>query len=330
MSINSSSYYPFLPKNSSLESFKTTTTASISTLVYGDIITGSYPLTSSISTKYYASTTGSDCLDKNRKYICALKNTLNSYSYFSNHYLFSSSFGDKSTQEINLINVPSIFYGSSIDKGSVELGFYISGTLLAKLQDKNKNGELIETTGSNTGSVAGIVMYNEGIILLTGSWNLHNSFEETYIYTPTSSLAKPKWIYWGAGIDQGTNNLTLSSSFTLDFDGINYIPSLTMLAHAEKGDINHSNNPTYIKYGEFSNKQPLTSRHGYHEYTKLEIKNTVKYAYENFSGSLEKQTYISKIGIYDEKRNLIAIAKVAKPVRKPENRDLTFKLKLDI
>ena len=55
-----------------------------------------------------------------------------------------------------------------------------------------------------------------------------------------------------------------------------------------------------------------------------------KYDYENYSGSLEKQTYISKIGIYDEDKNLIAIAKLAKPVRKTENRDFTFKLKLDL
>jgi hypothetical protein len=61
-----------------------------------------------------------------------------------------------------------------------------------------------------------------------------------------------------------------------------------------------------------------------------EIKNTVKYKYENYVGDLEKQTYISKIGIYDENKNLIAIAKLARPIKKSENRSLTFKLKLDI
>ena len=43
-----------------------------------------------------------------------------------------------------------------------------------------------------------------------------------------------------------------------------------------------------------------------------------------------KQTYISKVGIYDKDKNLIAVAKLATPVKKTEERDLTFKLKLDI
>ena len=41
-------------------------------------------------------------------------------------------------------------------------------------------------------------------------------------------------------------------------------------------------------------------------------------------------TYISSIGVYDKDRNLIAVAKLANPVRKLESEDFTFKLKLDI
>jgi len=39
---------------------------------------------------------------------------------------------------------------------------------------------------------------------------------------------------------------------------------------------------------------------------------------------------LSQIAIYDENKNIIAIAKMATPVRKTEDRDYTFKLKLDI
>lgn len=318
-------YYPYLPKNSSLNSFKSATTSSINSKLYGDIISGSYPYSSSITTTYLSQsdTTYQD----GKKYIYALKNTLDSYRIYSKHFAYSASNEwDKRTQKINLINIPSIFFGSSIDKGSVELGFYVSGTLIGKVQDKNKNGELIETTGSNTGSVAGVVLYNEGIILITGSWALDNSHTEKYIYNPSTS-DNPRWLYWGAGLN---TTGTLTSSYSLNFEGINYIPTITMFAHANKGEFNHSNNPTYTSFEETINKPPFVSRHGYFENARIQIKNTIKYAYENFSGSLEKQTYISKIGIYDENKNLIAVAKLAKPIRKPENRDVTFKLKLDI
>ena len=55
----------------------------------------------------------------------------------------------------------------------------------------------------------------------------------------------------------------------------------------------------------------------------------MKSVYTNYSESFEKTTYISKVGIYDEDRNLIAIAKVATPVKKTPDREYTFKIKLD-
>ena len=38
---------------------------------------------------------------------------------------------------------------------------------------------------------------------------------------------------------------------------------------------------------------------------------------------------LKTLGIYDEERNLIGIAKMATPVRKTEDDQFTFKLKLD-
>ena len=44
----------------------------------------------------------------------------------------------------------------------------------------------------------------------------------------------------------------------------------------------------------------------------------------------KKQTFISKIKLYDDQMNCIGIAKVATPVKKTIEKDLTFKLKIDI
>ena len=100
-----------------------------------------------------------------------------------------------------------------------------------------------------------------------------------------------------------------------------------MLANAPKGAINHSNNPTYINYGEYS--QTTGSNH-YIESPSSGIKNIVSSSYHDKSPIFQKETYISKVGIYDKNKNLIAIAKLATPVKKTEQRNLTFKLKLDI
>ena len=103
-----------------------------------------------------------------------------------------------------------------------------------------------------------------------------------------------------------------------------------MLAHAKRGYLNWSNNPTHIEYGQITGS--ATGSTFYKESDSIAIKNTISSSFAScdYTASFKKQTFINKIGIYDKDRNLIAIAKVATPVRKLETDEYTFKLKLDI
>ena len=140
----------------------------------------------------------------------------------------------------------------------------------------------------------------------------------------------PQWRLWGSGYKTATN-----SSWALEFDGVNYVPVVTMLAHAPRGYLNHSNNPTFIRHVTSSDGTIIQSTvnsgsTNYTEDPRMALTNIVSASYNEPSASFKKQTYISKIGIYDENKNLIAVAKVATPVKKTEEREYTFKLKLDI
>lgn len=312
--------YPFITKDGNLTSFRTISTNVFNRdFQYGDVITGSYPLTSSIVREYFAQ--GQD-----RPRISALKNTLNFYKYLSPHYAFSSSLGDKGDQRVNLISIPSVFYGSSIKKGSVDLRFYISGSLIGRLQDIRQNGDLIQTEplGSNgSGSIAGSVLYKEGFMILTGAWGLETGVSRNYLPTPQTS----SWLFYAVGANDGrASGLIPSSSYTMDFLGDESVPTITLLAHAEKGEFNHSSNPTYYEYGQETSIS--STGISYSEPSKT-IKNTTYSPYPDPTGSFQKTTYISKVGIYDEDKNLIGIATVAKPVKKTENQQYTFKLKVD-
>ena len=113
--------YPFIVKDGSGYSFQTISTDDYSSqYLYGDTIEGTYPLSASLYRNHYPSGGGS------RKYVTALKNVLDGYRGLSEHYAYSSSYGDKSTQDITLIDVPSIFFGSNIKRGSVDLRFFVS------------------------------------------------------------------------------------------------------------------------------------------------------------------------------------------------------------
>jgi len=314
--------YPFITKEGSITSFRTVSTTSFNTdFAYGDVISSSYPLSATISRDYIVENSGD-------KKIGALRNTINFYGTLSPQFAFSSSARVLDEIPVNLISIPSIFYGSSIKKGTIDLRFYVSGTLVAQAQDEKKNGELIQigpigSTGS--GSVVGLALYSEGFFILTSSVGVA---PHTEIYPPIGIPAPASWINF-ATTGSGAS-VALSSSFGLTFQGTNYIPTLTMFAHAQQGMLNHSSNPTFLDFTSVTSSIFETSVTGtiFAEDPYI-IKNTVKTPYNDPTGSFRKQTYISRIGIYDEDKNLIAIAKVATPVRKRETDSYTFKLKLD-
>lgn len=325
--------YPFIVKNGTLSNFKTISTSEfLEGFQFGDTLTGSYPLSSSVSREYFQVGTP-------RLHVNALQNILNYNKFSSQHYAYSSSLGNKATQEMALISIPSIFYGSSIKKGTVDLKFYISGTLIGRLQDSRQNGELIQTDGTpyaqsqGSSSCAGVILYDQGFILLTGSWTLEDGIARNYRDDPTS-LMTSSWITFGTGLG-GCENATCtpwtsayppSASFRMEISGTQYIPTVTMFAHADKGEFNYSNNPTYVL-----NSQSMTPSTGAYIYMEpeLTIKNTVMTPYPDPTGSFRKVTYISKIGIYDEMGNLIGIASTSTPIKKTEDVDYTFKLKVD-
>ena len=299
---------------------------------YGKVIAGSYPLSSSIQREYI--TTPSASLNK---HYWSLRTRLDFYSIRSEHYKISSSFGNKDTQTLNLISIPSIFYGSQIKPGSLSLKLYITGTFIAELQDTKQNGELIQVTGSEyataqgSSSVAGVAMYDEGFLILTGAWGLDTANRNQGTNGAGGVVTdSTRWIYFAAGAYDGSNANDVNDGFayTISFKGTTETQVMTMFAKAKRGQVNYSNNPTFLEYGQ----DPLqfTSSHVYEENSSRNIANLVSSSYTNYSASFQRQVYISKVGVYDENKNLIGVATLANPVLKKEDEDLAIKIKLDI
>jgi len=109
-----------------------------------------------------------------------------------------------------------------------------------------------------------------------------------------------------------------------------------MFCHADKNDLVWSNNPSFIQKtseyaGSYEDVFVLSSgSNHYEEREQIPIKNVVSSSFNNYSASFEPTTYISKIGVYDEDGDLIAVANLATPVKKTTKQDYTFKLKLDL
>jgi hypothetical protein len=293
----------------------------------GELLQQQYPLTASIGIELYPNPANPSnewpCQDIDRRRIDSLVTALKRNERYSQYYSHDFKTGD-----VCMISIPAVFFGSSLERGSVTLNTYCDGVLTAQLRDHKLNGELWETQQGNR--VCGIVLYEQGIILLFDTDAIQSYTEE--FYTTENNLIgafdNPRWINWGLS-GKAVKDKVVRTSYDIDFRGVHTIPQLTLFAHAPRGELNHSNNPTYIRY-EDNNKQSSLSDKTYIEDATIQIKNVVKTDYVSPEPLLRKETYISKILIYDEDRNVIGVAKVATPVRKEINRDYTFKLKLNL
>ena len=157
------------------------------------------------------------------------------------------------------------------------------------------------------------------------------------------------WVHFGAyqsyitsSVDPDSSSYApAKSSYSIEFKGTTYIPTITMMAHASKNELNWSNNPTFIERASLQthtmgpdayvkNFVKQISSISYKENEEIKIKNTISSSFLGDSSSYQPQTFISKIGVYNENKELVAVAKLANPVRKINERDYTFKLKLDL
>lgn len=322
--------YAFIEKDSTRHSFRTVTTTEFDSeeqFGLGDQMTLQYPLSASISRIYVPAgvevSTDSQTAHANRKYVRALKNPIASVNVLGP----SNKYGSLGTSSVNMICIPGIFAGSGIDKGTIELSYYVTGTLVATATDLYSDGRMIQTYGSVTGSEVGVAIYNQGIVILTGSDSLHSSVDNFF---STSSTASPSWLSFGTGMNQVGEELSHGtvedSSYSVTFKATNKIPTLTMFAFSEKGEHNLSRNPTFLLDASGSNHAQTPD---YCVETSREIKKVNKSPYADHQEEYENVTYISKIGIYDKDKNLIGVASLANPVKKTEKRDFMFKLRLD-
>ena len=319
---------------------------------FGEIVSGSYSMSASIkrilSSKVsswsgcasWTTAVGTQTYTAGiNPYMSALVQTAKKYTPLSKHFCLQGTLAASGSEtqnlsrdltamdNVNIINIPQIFYGTEFKKGSVSLKYYVTGTLVGECADTKRNGELVETTGSSVGSVVGLVMYDEGLMILTASHALGGNSNIQY---GTGGGKTNQWIYFGTGCNDGITTSGTDHLASASFD-ISYTNTMTLLCHAHKNKLDYSNNPTFVDISGSGDKAGsfTTSSYSYSE-PPLPLKNVVSSSFANYSSDYEKTTYLSKIGIYDEHGNLIMIASMAKPVKKTIQDEYTFKLTLDI
>lgn len=306
--VDSQLVYPYVFKSAEQMGFAGFNNQYVSSS-FGTMLTGSYAtLTASLGFTFQTASAS-------RPKIRALKNELNRFSRTTKW----ASYDYYDSEELMLVEIPRLFHGSGIKPGTVELNFYITGTLIGQLKDEGSNGVLMNTTGLLSGSKSGIVVYKHGIILLSGTSSVSNN-QDMY----NGSFQQPRWTHFGLG----TINAT-SSSFEVKFSGTTNIQTVTLFAHANEFEFNHSNNPTSVYSGSGLYSFDQTSG-SYDQPNRLLMVNSVSGSFVEESEPFKRQTMISNVWLYNENKEPIAQASLSTPILKKEDRGLTFKFKVDI
>lgn len=137
----------------------------------------------------------------------------------------------------------------------------------------------------------------------SGTAVVGNVFYNEGLIVFTTSSANWQSEFFSASFDAGSNP---SSHF--EFKGSTVMKSFVFMCRMPPAAVNASNNPTYSYLDvdkRFANFPP--------------------------SGTIgENRTYVTAIGIYNEERQLVAVAKIAQPIRKRESDNIDVRLRLDI
>jgi len=240
--------------------------------------------------------------------------------------------------DINMINVPSIFYGSAIKKGSVTLNYYITGSVISTAKDENRNGQLISTYGATSGSVIGHVLYDHGILFFPSASASTSSLDSGNGITYNGSADDARWIHFGHGSNEKDNSGAsvtpdtshVSASYSINFEGTTYKNTMTMFCHADKGEFNFSNNPTYVNLEQSASIEGFSLSNATYEDYSTDLVNIASSSFHKGEDEFRKVTYISKVGIYDEDNNLLMTVDLARPYKKEEKDNFTFKIKYDL
>lgn len=261
---------------------------------FGDIISGStFPLTSTIDVSH------TTAIEDEQIYY-NLKNLIRKYKIYHSSFDIDNMIGGAT-----IISVPKIFYDKQIKPGTLVFDTLKTGTIEKSFADLYGNGVIYETTGVYSGSTSGLVFYDEGLIIMTGSMGPYCAD------------------VWGKTDYSSTPDLY---EYQMNFKGVSTRNVLTLFAHANRGELNYSTNPTFLT----SHQKYTASVVSYTENKQTEIYNVVTSSLPDTTGTFQKQTYISKIGIYDEFHKLIAIVSLSVPVRKKEKDNYMFKMRLDL
>ena len=191
-----------------------------------------------------------------------------------------------------------------------------SSTSVERSRSGGDVGNIVDA--SNTGITVGLMFYQQGIAvfdlkkILNGSGVISGSIScvGDHATTPVSASLIPGFVT-SASIDQILDHISETrfgsgSNTVMTFQNNTKINSTLYFCRATADEFNFSTNPSY------------TNTEG-----RIRVIDTGQ---EDIEKSF---AFVSTVGLYDANEELLAVAKLSRPVEKNDEKDLTFRVRLD-
>lgn len=195
------------------------------------------------------------------------------------------------------VHVPSMFYGREIASGSVLLSVnsfsgsvFSSGSSTLYWRDDGY-GRLWEVPATSSDWTSGTHVVGN-VFYNEGLIVFTHPSATWHQQLLSGSVAPAPW------------------NFRIEFNGSYHIKSMVALCRMNPSEVNASNNPTYYTVDGTGKRW---------------ARNTA-----DAQGTPTAITYTTAIGLYNEERQLVAVAKIAQPIRKREKDDIDIKLRMDL
>tara|TARA_Y100000114_G_scaffold55648_3_gene50925 strand:- start:1383 stop:2492 length:1110 start_codon:yes stop_codon:yes gene_type:complete len=164
-----------------------------------------------------------------------------------------------------------------------------------------------ETFDSDDYWYAGLIFYQAGIIVLTGS------VFGTQLTSPLDGTSSPNVFYndgSALGIDDALTGSTIDvigeslrhRIFNIEFNNTTELNSTVYFCRINHNEFNYSSNPTYVSG------------------SRIQVKT---------QASDEPLAYITTIGLYNDNNELLATAKLSEPLKKSASNEFTIRARLD-
>ena len=210
---------------------------------------------------------------------------------------------NEGNERLKVIHIPSMYYGNKIDPGSVIIkdGTYNEFGIVRTFVDDGIGGlylsgsMLSDVTGEqykgDSFAKVGNVFYSEGLIVFTDPALLDIFNTASFHWDPTPAVG------------------VFSDLISIEFSGQTRTDTKIFNCRAQASQINASNNRTFSYVDSRGTEEKEDDR-------TLRIRE-------------DGTTYITAVGLYNQDKKLVAVAKLAQPVRKREKDRINIRLKMD-